>query len=225
RGHGPAQHHRPEHARAAARPRARRGRRGRDALHQRVLDHGGRRLRQRGGEARERLLALAQGAHRLRIAGLQQGLETGALLSLEPAQGVRRRQLADLVAIHVAESLSPLSAPRSRSSPSRVRVFTVPSGSPSRVAISDWVSPSKNASSITRRCASGSWPSAVWTSPRSSATTAGFGASPSPRRDATDSSTGATKVLSLLRMDRSRSIARVLARMTTQASGLPRLGS
>ena len=54
------------------------------------------------------------------------------LLSVESAEGGRRRQLGELLLVHEA---TPISALR-RDKPSRIRVFTVPSGAPTSAAIS-----------------------------------------------------------------------------------------
>ena len=54
------------------------------------------------------------------------------LLSVEGAEGGRRRQLGELLLVHEA---TPISALR-RDKPSRIRVFTVPSGAPTSAAIS-----------------------------------------------------------------------------------------
>ena len=53
-------------------------------------------------------------------------------LSVESAEGGRRRQLGELLLVHEA---TPISALR-RDKPSRIRVFTVPSGAPTSAAIS-----------------------------------------------------------------------------------------
>src|ERR1051326_4601854 len=61
--------------------------------------------------------------------------------------------------------LSPLPFNNSRNliMPVLIRVFTVPSGAPTRAAISDWLSPSKYASSKSCFCSSGSRASTFFT--------------------------------------------------------------
>jgi len=77
-----------------------------------------------------------------------QALELGLLLRIEPADRADRDELLDpLVAAH--HRGSPPIVVRSRFIPSRVRDFTVPSGSPSFSEIFDCDSPSKYMSSIT----------------------------------------------------------------------------
>src|SRR5262249_59369372 len=102
-------------------------------------------------QAHQRRFEFAERDGGIRILDAQEILEADAIVAVEPAQGVHRREVPDLFAIHVAGSPCPFSAPRSRSRPSRARVLIVPRGSPRRAAISAWVKPSKNASSITVR--------------------------------------------------------------------------
>ena len=95
-----------------------------------------------GGEARQALLAPAQGTQGVRIARAHQRFEPRTLVALARAEGIGGGQLAHLLPLHLpTHGSSTLKNPRSRSSPRRIRVFTVPSGSPSRAAISAWVKP------------------------------------------------------------------------------------
>ena len=72
------------------------------------------------------------------------GLELGELPAVEGADRVDVRQLEPLLVVHARSvPLRPARMPRRRSSPLRMRVFTVPRGSPSRAAISVCVRPSK----------------------------------------------------------------------------------
>ena len=66
-------------------------------------------------------------------------LEVGTILAVENAQGRERRQLEEAVFAHDGSGPS---TSRSRSIAVLMRVFTVPSGSPRRAAISDCVKPS-----------------------------------------------------------------------------------
>ena len=83
---------------------------------------------------------------------LQVRLEALPLARVQRAQRVEHHVFRELfVRIH---ERSPCSDRRLRSCNNalRMRVFTVPSGSPVLAAISEWVIPSKNAISIQRRC-------------------------------------------------------------------------
>ena len=74
----------------------------------------------------------------------QMGLKGRRLVTLQRAGDVVHPVLyKPFVWAHSTQSLSPASAVRSRSKASRNRVLTVPSGIPSRCAISEWVKPSK----------------------------------------------------------------------------------
>src|SRR2546427_4772161 len=96
-------------------------------------------------------------------------LEAGTLRRRQGAKRVRRRQLQPPVVGHASPPASrPAREPRSFSIPARMRVLTVPNGSCSSAAISVWVRPPKYASSITRRCGSGSSASERVTSRRAS---------------------------------------------------------
>src|SRR5579863_3970837 len=95
------------------------------------------------GDSRDALIARAG----------QMRLQLRALFSLQHAEGVLFVERCELFAIH-HERASP-SDSRSRSSPPRIQLFTVPSASPVAAAISLCDRPSKKASSIARRCASG----------------------------------------------------------------------
>ena len=105
---------------------------------------GGGTARQGPRQERERLARLADPRGADRAARGEVSLELGELPAVEGADRVDVGLLEPLVVVH-ARSV-PLRAarmPRSRSSPLRMRVFTVPSGSPSRAAISVCVRPSK----------------------------------------------------------------------------------
>src|SRR5690348_10099190 len=116
---------------------------------------GGRRLCEQPGDLAERLhFPAALGASG------EVYLEPRTLFGVEGAERVRRRELSPLVIGHDAPPTSSgASEPRSFSIAARMRVLTVPSGSCSSAAISVWLRPPKYASSITRRCGSGSSPS------------------------------------------------------------------
>jgi hypothetical protein len=78
--------------------------------------------------------------------------QLGRLARIEGVRGMQEDRVAALVAGQPASSLSWLpSSPRRRRSARRMRVFTVPRGSPSRVAISLCERPSKKASVTARR--------------------------------------------------------------------------
>src|SRR5262249_58188836 len=108
------------------------------------------------GQNPERLASLAEALGTDRAARRQVSLELGELFALEGTQRVEVRRREPGVVVH-ARSTPPRAerALRSRSSPLRIRVFTVPSGSPGCAAISLCVRPSKYASSRTRRRAAG----------------------------------------------------------------------
>src|SRR5258705_8755582 len=76
-----------------------------------------------------------------------------ALFALQYAERVLFVKRRELFAIHHERASSRDSRRRSR--PPRIQLFTVPSGSPIAAEISVCVMPSKNASSITRRCGAG----------------------------------------------------------------------
>src|SRR5262249_46387780 len=95
--------------------------------------------------------------------GTAGGAERGIGAGVVPGGGAERgegRLLAQRIGeLRVLHRRSLPAAPRFsriRSMPSRTRVFTVPSGSPSLAAISLWLSPSKYASSRVRRWSAGS---------------------------------------------------------------------
>ena len=69
------------------------------------------------------------------------GVERGSLTVVERPDGGQRDQLAQFQ-IPVLAHIAPPIAPRRRSNPSRILVFTVPNATPSRSAISTWVRPS-----------------------------------------------------------------------------------
>ena len=102
-------------------------------LHGRWRQHGRRLVR----EERQGLLGLAQGARALRASLGEVGLEDQLVLAIEGAERVACGQGRVRVVIHQGR----FATSRSRSSPRRMRVLTVPSGCLVRVAISDWVSP------------------------------------------------------------------------------------
>src|SRR5207237_6661746 len=79
-----------------------------------------------------------------------------------PRRGILADELAE-VGFARHESSPPSSRSASRDSALRVRVLTVPSGSPSRSAISLCDSPLQYASSISVRSRSGNVSSALWT--------------------------------------------------------------
>src|SRR3989454_7449517 len=158
------------------------------------------------------------------------GLERGALLRFESVERVRPSELAVPFVIGHDASLesSGASEPRSFSIPARMRVLTVPNGSRSSAAISVCVRPPKYASSITRRCTSGSSASeratSRWASSRSmprsgaSPAAASGAASPSLRSLAARASARARRP-----RDRNRSRARVRVMVASHAATLPRL--
>src|SRR5438128_1355891 len=84
-----------------------------------------------------RLARLAERALTARAAG-QVSLERRALAGLEHIQRVGCDLIVERLVAHAAHRFI---ISRSRSSPSRIRVFTVPSGRLIRSAISVWVSP------------------------------------------------------------------------------------
>src|SRR5712691_12814603 len=89
----------------------------------------------------------------MRTRARQVRFDFGALLAFKHAESelfVKRREL---FAIHHERASSRDSRRRSR--PPRIQLFTVPSGWPVAAEISLCVMPSKNASSMARRCASG----------------------------------------------------------------------
>ncbi len=88
---------------------------------------------------------------RSRAAGVRFHLR--ALFAFEHAESVLFVEQSELFAGH--HELASPSDSRSRSSPLRIQLFTVPSASPVVAAISLCDRPSKNASSIARRCFSG----------------------------------------------------------------------
>src|SRR5438876_581438 len=101
-------------------------------------------LRKRPCEERQGVARLADPLHADDTPLREVGLEPSALVLVERAERIDLGLLEpDLVAHDTLAPLAEPRKPRSRSSPVRIRVFTVPSGSPSRVAISDWVRPSK----------------------------------------------------------------------------------
>ena len=167
-GHGSARRHRPDGA-TSTRQRAHRqavqaGRR--DALHERAFTAGGASPAPRRPGPRSP--SNSRSAARLGVAA-RRSVSKRARSSASSPERVRRRQLADLSRF-MWPTPSPRSAPRSRSSrgaraSSRCRAAR-PAGRDLRC-----VRPSKNASSMTRRCGSGSWARAVCTRLRSSATT------------------------------------------------------
>ena len=85
--------------------------------------------------------ALSGGPIRLAYAGKGRfqlaPLELSALVPIQSTNRVRRRERVERFVTHERA----FTTSRSRSSPSRIRVFTVPSGCLSRSAISVWVSP------------------------------------------------------------------------------------
>src|SRR5206468_1033094 len=115
-----------------------RGRHRRDPREQRLLDlgrrHGGRR---RARERRQRLVGLAQRDRAARTLLSEVSLELDEFLAVERAERVSRRERVEGLVVHVVG----LTTSRSRSSASRMRVFTVPSVCLSRSAISVCVSP------------------------------------------------------------------------------------
>ena len=100
----------------------------------RTPGHHGRRLAR---EERQRLLGVAQGRRALRASLGEVGLEDHPVLAVEGAEGVARGQRRVRVVVHQGR----FATSRSRSSPRRIRVLTVPSGCLVRAAISDCVSP------------------------------------------------------------------------------------
>src|SRR5229473_1000483 len=187
---------------------------------------GGRRVREQLAHLAERLCLGA--AHR---ALGQVCFELQALSRLEGAQRVGRGQRQPLMVGHdSALDRSGASEPRSFSIPARMRVFTVPNGSPSSVAISVWVRPSKYASSMTRRCGSGSSASARSTSRRASRrSTARSGGSPPAAIGTANPSVFSRDARLTARARRprarQRSSARVRVIVVSQAATLPRAGS
>src|SRR5262249_24758824 len=131
---------------------------------QQALLHGRRSLDrgQRLAQLRELGLGGGEAFEHVPIAARQPGLDLVALVALERAAGVQEDQLVSLVGAHgvPVPYASARSVLRSASSPCRIRVFTVPSGSPSCSAISRCESPSKKFSSTARRWDSGSSSSA-----------------------------------------------------------------
>ena len=69
------------------------------------------------------------------VARLKVIAELDQVFSVQRPQGVRRRQTLKLFVIHFRSLLKPVKASRSLAIPSRMRVFTVPSGSLRRAAI------------------------------------------------------------------------------------------
>src|SRR5438445_1696918 len=192
-----------------------------DALEELVPHARRRRLAEVGGEARERLLVLVDGALALGApAGAMSG-EAARVLALERVEDVPGDQLVERL-VRGAHVRDP-AIPRSRSMPSRMRVFTVPSGRPRRAEISLCVIPCRYASSITARCSGGSSRKTPRAVSRSSTREPGL---PVASGTATAVSlAGATNISSLLRTERTRSIPRLRARTVTHASGEPRRGS
>src|SRR5690606_32254454 len=135
------------------------------------------RRRERRQQARELRHLLLHARERLapgRVGAREPGLDLVALVALQRAGREEEEQVLALVGRHASSlpSRSARSTLRSESSPWRMRVFTVPSGSPSRSAISRCDRPSKKLSSTARRDASGSSRSARSIAARCSATSA-----------------------------------------------------
>ena len=115
----------------------------------------------RGPQGRRRLAAFDLGHHAQRRPQLVElSLELGTLLdhhlrllALVTRQRVDGQQGDHFVRLLFVHPWAPIS-PRSRISPSLIRVLTVPSATPRCSAISTWVNPSKYASSSAWRCAS-----------------------------------------------------------------------
>ena len=70
-------------------------------------------------------------------------LELGRLVGLERAEHVGGDVVAPALVLGLVHASPSASSPRIFSSPSRIRPFTVPSGTPSISAISEWLKPPK----------------------------------------------------------------------------------
>ena len=90
-----------------------------------------------------------EGFGAVRAAGREMRFERGALFGIERTESVGFEQLAELVAVLHVVACNPSFK---RSKPLRIQLFTVPSGSFSVAAISEWLSPSKYASSMAFFC-------------------------------------------------------------------------
>ena len=126
-----------------------------------------RRDRERRGEREQRAAtptrAQRAASRRLERLGRRAGGDEQVVHALEPRPLARLEVGADELVEVGPHRSSSSSASASRASALRVRVFTVPSGIPSRSAISLWESPRQYASSMTGRSCSGSTSSARWT--------------------------------------------------------------
>src|SRR5262249_9332790 len=171
-------------------------------------------------EPLERVAALLAAGH----VAPEEPLDQAQLVLVERVQGVARQELLDDLVL-VAHSSRSVSARCSFRMAARVRVFTVPRGTPSCSAIWACVNPPKYASSKTRRCSGGSPSSAVTTMARRRASQAS-----STMSSATSSScAGPGFIRTVLRRRRSSrrtvSTARWCTRERKKVRKLPRAGS
>src|SRR5207245_3671551 len=178
-----------------------------DALEE-LVPHARRRRLAEGGGARERLVVLADGALALGAAAGAMGREAARVLAFERAEDVPGDQLVERL-VRGAHVRDP-AIPRSRAMPSRMRVFTVPSGRPRCAEISLCVIPCRYASAIASRCSAGSSRKNPRTISRSSTRAPGLAMASGTA--AAVSLSGATSISSLLRTERTRSIPRLRAR-------------